>query len=168
MFTGRNYSPQHIYVWLSYIWIAPAVTIALYLGAELMVPEKKKIIVGIYAVLGIIFEILLFSMPYEVFTFGDPAPGDLTDSGFNRLNPAYWLIVLFLLSLLIFLAIGFAIKAKQATGELRKKFLYLSIGFLIFFICGVADGLFLPGIYLAAWRGAMMTFALFMYLGLKT
>ena len=168
MLIGNNLNPVHLYVWLSYVWIAPTLVIAMYLGAELMMPDKKWIIVAIYAVLGVIFEILLFSMPYQSFTFGDQADGNLTDSGFQRAFPSYWLIVLFLLSLLIFLVFGFAIKAKQATGELRKKFMYLSIAFLIFFICGVADGLFLPGIYLAVWRGAMMTFSLFMYLGLKT
>lgn len=166
--TGKNLNPEEIYGLLSYMWIAPAVIIGFYMGAELMVPEKKKIIVGIYAVLGIIFEILLWTMTEEVFDFQPHGEGDLIDSGFNRTFLAYWLIVFFLISVLIFLVIGFAIKAKQATGLLRKKFTYLSFGFGIFFFCGLADSLFLPGLYLGIWRGIMMTFAFWMYLGLKT
>ena len=168
LLTGNNYNPEYLYGWICYMWIAPGVVVSFYLGAELMVPEKKKIIVGIYGILGIIFEILLFGFVNQTFIFKPHGEGDLTDSGFNWGFPAAWLIGVFLASLLIFLVIGFAIKAKQATGELRKKFSFLSLGFLIFFICGMADALFIPGIYLAVWRGAMMTFAIWMYLGLKT
>lgn len=168
--TGNNLSPQHIYGWLSYISIAPAVTIGFYIGAELMLPTKKKIITIIYAILGIFFEILILTMPIGtngVFQFQNIQEGDLIDSGLNRANPAFWILVLFLISLLIFLVIGFAIKAIQSTGELRKKFAYLSMGFATFFICGMADSLFLMGIYLAIWRAAMMTSPMWMYLGLK-
>lgn len=168
LLTGTNLSPVYLYGILSYMWIAPGVITAFYLGAELMVPEKKKIIVGFYAILGVIFEILLFTSPLDVFVFNEIQSGDLIDSGFNRASPAYWLIIFFLISILIFLAIGFAIKAKQATGELRKKFTYLSLGWFIFFVVGVFDSLMLPGIYLVAWRLVMCTFALWNYLGLKT
>ena len=153
------------------MWIAPAVITSFYLGAELMIPEKKKLIVIIYAILGTIFEILIWTMPVGatgVFTFTVRAEGDLIDAGFNRANPAFWLIAIFLISVLVFLVIGFGIKAKQATGELRKKFAFLSLATGIFFICGLFDSLFMPGIYLVAWRSVMMTFALWMYLGLKT
>ncbi|MBD3254369.1 MAG: hypothetical protein GF383_04710 [Candidatus Lokiarchaeota archaeon] len=171
LITGNNLQPEYLYGWLSYMWVAPAVFTAFYLGAELMVPEKKKVIVGIYGAIGLIFEILLFTMPIGeagVFVFNPHGPGDLIDSGFNRLNLAFWLIAFFLVSIFIFLSLGFAIKARQATGMIRKKFSYLSIGFTIFFICGLFDALFLPGLYLGIWRAVMMTFALWMYLGLKT
>ena len=75
---------------------------------------------------------------------------------------------MFLVAALIFLAIGFLIKAKQATGELRKKFTYLSIGFFIFVFCAAFDSIFPPDIAIGFARAIMMTFALWMYLGLKT
>ena len=171
MLTGENLSPTYLYGWLSYMWITPAVIVAFYLGAELMVPEKKKIIVIFYGILGIIFEILLFSSPTLVFTTDSlmtPESGMLIDTSFNRGWYAFYIIAFFLLSILVFLVIGFAIKAKQATGELRKKFLFLFVGFLIFLICGIFDSLTSPEVYLVIWRGAMVTFALWMYLGLKT
>jgi hypothetical protein len=169
--TGNNIAPEYLYGWISYMWIAPAVVVAFYLGAELMVPNKKKIITGIYAILGVVFEIFLWAMPIGtngVFVFNPHGEGDLIDSGFNRLNPAFWLIAFFLLSVFVFLIIGMAIKAKQTTGDLRKKFLLIFFAYTIFFVCGIADSLFMPGLYLGIWRGVMVTYPILMYFGLKT
>jgi len=166
--TGHNMSPQIVYGWLSYMMIAPATTCGFYLGSELMIPAKKKIITIFYLILGIIFEILIWTMPLDVFIFNEIQEGDLIDSGLNRLSPAFWLIIFFMISVLVFLIIGFAIKAIQATGDLRKKFAFLSLGFTMFFICGTTDSLFLIGIFLAIWRIGMVTSPMWMYLGLKT
>ncbi len=173
--TGKNISPMHVYAYLSYMWVAPAIIIGMYLGAELITPEKKKILVIIFAILGIIFEILLFNDTARAFTFTLNNPGqDTIDSSFNRqhelygVNPTYLLIIIFLISTLIFTGIGFAIKAKQATGELRKKFTFLSMGFTIFVVCGALDSIIPTGIAIGFTRALMTTFALWMYLGLKT
>jgi len=169
IFTGKNISPIFVYGWLSYVWVAPAIVIAMYLGTELLVPEKKKIIITIYAILGIIFELFIFLDIPGSFTFTLNNPGqDTIDSSFNRGSPAYFLIIFFLISALIFMGIGFAVKAKQATGEIRKKFTYLSIGFTIFVICGAIDSILPLGVAIGVSRAVMMSFALFMYLGLKT
>jgi len=179
LLTGNNLNPTYIYGWLSYMWVFPAIVTGFYIGAELMVPDKKKVIVGIYTVIGIIFEFFIFTMPVTgvsifgiqfepVFVINPPVEGDLIDSGFNRASPAYWIILFLQISSLIFLAIGFAIKAKQATGELRKKFAFLSCASFIFFICGLFDALTIPGPYLVIWRATMMSYSFFMYLGLKT
>ena len=171
LITGNNLSPEYLYGWLSYMWIAPATIAGFYLGGELMVPKKKFLLVGIYTVIGIIFEILLFTMPIGptgAFQFNEHGEGDLIDAGFNRINPTFWIILFLQMSVIVFLVFGFAIKAKQATGELRKKFSFLSLGFLIFILCGIFDSLIMPGVYLVIWRGLMMTYAIWMYLGLKT
>ena len=176
---GKNLSPLYLYSWLSYIWILPAVVTGYYIGGELMMPDKKKIIVGIYGVIGVIFEILIFIAPITVvsifgirfepvFIINPPTGGDLIDSAFNSDSLAYWIIIFFQFSIIIFLTIGYAIKAKQTMGELRKRFSYLSIGSLLFFICGLFDSTFPPGPYLAVWRGLMMTYSVWFYLGLKT
>ena len=171
LLTGNNLNPTYLYGWLSYIWVWPAVCISFYLGGELIFPKWKKTIVIVYAILGIIFEYFLLSNPYTAFTAESlirPEPGNLIDTSFSRATPAYYLILLFMLSVFIFLVIGFAIKAIQSTGALRKKFLYLSLGWIVFIICGLFDSLTHPEVYLIIWRGAMMAFAPLMYLGLKT
>lgn len=169
IFTGKNLSPIYLYGWLSYVWVAPGTIVALYLGSELMVPEKKKIIVGIYTIIGIIFELLIFLDVAGTFTFILNNPGqDTIDASFNRNSFAYWIVLFLLITVFIFEGIGFAIKAKQATGEIRKKFTYLSLAFIVFVICGALDSILPPGIAIGLVRIIMMTFALWMYLGLKT
>jgi hypothetical protein len=167
--TGKNISPIYVYGWLSYVWVAPAIIVAMYLGSELMVPEKKKIIIVFYAILGIIFELFIFLDVSGTFTFTLNNPGqDTIDSSFNRTSPTYWIIIFFLISTFIFMGIGFAIKAKQATGEIRRKFTYLSIGFIVFVICGAIDSILPLGVAIGFSRAVMMSFSLWMYLGLKT
>ena len=169
MVTGKNIHPIQVYGWLSYVWVAPAIIVAMYLGSELLVPEKKKIIIAIYAILGIIFELLIFLDVHGTFTFTLNNPGqDTIDSSFNRTSLTYWLIIFFLISTFIFMGIGFAIKAKQATGEIRKKFTFLSLGFIVFVVCGAIDSILPLGVAIGFSRAIMMTFALWMYLGLKT
>lgn len=167
--TGKNITPIYVYMWLSYLWVAPAIVIGMYLGSELLAPEKKKAIVIFYAILGVIFELYLFLDWTNVFTWTLNNPGqDTIDSSFQRTSPAYWIIMFFLISTFIFEGIGFAIKAKQATGEIRKRFRYLSIGFIVFVVCGAIDSIIPPGIAIGFSRAVMMTFALWMFLGLKT
>jgi len=166
---GKNLEPIYIYGWLSYIWVAPAICVSMYLGSELIFPEKKKLIIGVHAVLGIIFEIFVLFDVSGTFTFTLNRPGqDTIDASFNRTSIAYLLVAVFLVSTLIFLGFGFAIKAKQATGEIRRKFTYLSVGFIVFVICGALDSILSLGVAIGLVRIVMMTFALWMYLGLKT
>ena len=124
---------------------------------------------AIYAILGIVFELFIFLDVPGSFTFTLNNPGqDTIDSSFNRTSPTYFLIIFFLISVLIFMGIGFMVKAKQATGEIRKKFTYLSIGFIVFVVCGAVDSILPLGVAIGVSRAVMMSFALFMYLGLKT
>jgi hypothetical protein len=76
--TGKNIEPIYIYGYLSYVWVAPAIIVALYLGSELIVPQKKKIIVGVYAFLGIVFELFLFLDTANAFIFTLDNPGQDT------------------------------------------------------------------------------------------
>ena len=148
--TGKNINPPYIYALLCYMWVAPAVITAFYLAAELVMPEKKKIIVGIYTILGIIFELFLFLDMSNSFTLKLPDnQGDnIIDFSFNRMHPTFILVAFFLISVLILLGIGFAIKAKQSTGDLRKKFVFLSAGWVMFASTGALDSLTSPGIWL--------------------
>lgn len=181
LFIGEHL-PGEVYGWLSYIWVVPGITLAMYIGGELLVPDKKKIIVSVYIVLGIVFLLWMFIFPngnvgkdiglFEptalgTFEWVEPETGELVNTDFPT-SPAYILIIIFLLSVLVFDSIGFAIKAKQSTGALRTKFLYLSIGFGIFFVCGALDSVFPVAFYTGIVRGVMATFAIWTYLGLKT
>jgi len=172
LITDKNISPVVVYVFLSYTSVAPALFFSMYLGGELMIPKYKWVLVGIFLVLGGIFEFFLWTQPNpgESFEFIEPHPlvGGIIDAGFNRGHPTYLMVIVMLVGALVFLGIGMAVKAKQATGTLRKKFTYLSIGFFIFVLCAALDSILTLPIVIGAVRVVMATFALWMYLGLKT
>lgn len=170
LITGQNLDNSFgLYGILSYMWIAPALVLAMYIGADLIVPKHKKIIVGIYLILALIFEYFLFTQTMSSFEFlFPPSQGeDLIDSSFVMGSVTFLLIAIFLLSVLIFNGLGFLQKALRSTGELRKKFSSLSFGFILFTICGAFDSLVAPGIALALVRIGMVSSTWFMYRGLK-
>jgi hypothetical protein len=172
LFTGENLHPPEVYAILSYMWVAPALIFALYLGGELLWPNGKWILVGIYIGLGIMFEGFLWLDTKNSFAeLGVPVGEEgklLINAAFDRTHFTFILVAVFLITALIFLGIGFLIKAKQSTGLLRRKFVFLSIGFIVFVACGALDSIveIVPVIGLI--RLVMMTFALWLYLGLKT
>ncbi|MHA1884981.1 MAG: hypothetical protein ACW96S_08015 [Promethearchaeota archaeon] len=160
-----------IYVLLSYLWVAPALLFAIYLGGELMMPKRKWILFVIYAILGVAFEYFLWFDTNNSFDQPITAaiPGEtIIDASFNTAHPTFLLVAVFLVSALVLLGIGFAIKAKQCTGMLRKKFIYLSVGFIIFVLSGAFDAIIPVVLIIGIVRVVMAFFALFMYLGLKT
>lgn len=166
LFTGNNLDNRFgLHGILAYMWVAPAVIVAMNIGAEIMFPEKKKIIIIIYAVLGIIFELFLFLDTNNAFTFA--LNEDVIDSSFNRTHPTFFFIAFFLATVFVFIGIGFLIKSRQASGEIRKKFAYISLGFILFVICGALDSLVAPGIFLIIIRIGMISYAWLVYLGLK-
>jgi len=170
MTTGNNINPKEIYGYLSYMWVAPAIIVGMYLGGELIFPKLKWHIVIGFAILGVIFELFLFldtANTFEKLAAAHPGE-DLIDAQFNRASPTFILIAIFLLSTLIFLSIGFLIKAKQSTGELRRKFLLLFTSIIVFVIAGALDSLIPPGVAIGIIRAVGSTSALWMYLGLKT
>lgn len=168
LITGKNLTPIYLYALLSYMWIGPALIFAMYLGAELNLPEKKWSIVGFYMVLAIIFELFLWFDTTNAFHFTLNNPGqDVIDCHFKRTHVNYYLIILMLISAAIFLVLGFLIKAIKSSGIIRKKFTFLSIGYAIFLITGAFESLFSPGIVLFIVRSTMMSYSLLNYLGIR-
>ncbi|MFX1568413.1 MAG: hypothetical protein ACFFCV_08600 [Promethearchaeota archaeon] len=169
LITDNNISPATTYVFLSYAWVGPALFFAMYLGGELMIPKYKWILVGAFVVLGGIFEFFLWTQPIQSFDYIEVRyPNGIIDASFNNSHPTYLMVLIMLISSLIFLGIGMAVKAKQSTGLLRKKFTYLSIGFIIFVACAALDSILELPLTIGIVRVVMATFAIWMYLGLKT
>ncbi len=155
---------------LSYVWFAPVVILALYIGAELLIPKKKWYLMVIIIIICIIFDILFFTDPTGTFNFVvDPlSPVKLLiDYNVNMFTPAGIIMAILLLMILIVLGFGFLIKSFQSTGVLRRKFLFLSLGAICFCIFGLLEGLTVPGPMVIIVRiGYLISFWL-MYYGLK-
>ena len=76
-----NITPIWVYSILSYLWVAPALLFSMWLGGELIVPKRKWILVGIFVVLGIVFEYFLWFQINDSFTWTLGTPGeDLIDA----------------------------------------------------------------------------------------
>ncbi|MHA2430323.1 MAG: hypothetical protein ACXACC_04725 [Promethearchaeota archaeon] len=168
LINDTNIDP-YIYPLLSYMWAAPGITLGMYIGGELLIPKKKWILVGIFLIISIAYEYFLFSSPQLSFNFDIPAPGaDIIDTSSNYGYPTAYFLVVFILSILIFNGVGFLVKAKQATGVLRKKFLYLSTGFIVFAIIVAFDSVFPPMIAVFIVRFGIIVSSILIYLGIKT
>lgn len=173
LFTGNNIEPLGLYGILSYMWVAPALILSMYLGGVLLVPKAKWYIAVIYAILGIIFEFILFydylfwesKVIFELIN--DPLGKDIIDTTFNKGSLAFILIAIFILSTLLFDGIGTLRKSFQLSGELKKKFLYLAIGFFLFTIAAVMDALLEPGPLLFIARFGFIADNFFLYAGIK-
>lgn len=171
LLTGTNVDNSTGFIGIiNWMWFPGVVLFAMYLGAELLIPEKKKLVMIAYLILGIVFELLLFFDTANSITYTYPtvAGEDLINDNMIEDSIMFYLTLFFLLSIIVFLGFGFLIKAIQTKGDIRKNFLYLSIGALVYTIGGIMDGLFSPGIILILIRSAMIGSSALFYLGLRT
>jgi hypothetical protein len=154
---------------ISYIWLAPAVVTAIYIGGELLVPKAKWYFVVIFIILSMVFYIIIFMDPFGSFNFNPPSvQGEgLIDYNLNTFSLAGILMGLFLILIIILLGIGFLIKSIQSTGILRRKFFLLSMGALCFCIFGLLEGLIVPGFTVIFVRIGYLSSFWFMYYGLR-
>ena len=174
LITGDNLDPVWLYGLLSYTWTAPITIFGLYIGASLLTPKKKILIILIYIALSIVFEIIVFyfslTNPEVIYRLPetDPMGTTLLNTSMNPRSIAFILMLIFLISGLIFNGIGFLIKSRGTSGAIKKKFLFLSFGWILFIICGALDGLFDPGFYTFFIRIGIAGSIVLMYLGVKS
>ena len=155
---------------LSYIWIAPFIIIAIYIGSELIFPEKKWYITIGFTILMIIFEVLIFLDPVGSFNFVPPKGGSgtaLIDYNVKLTSPAGILMIIFIVSTILFLGVMTLFRAIQSTGDLRKKFLLLAIGMFLYAIFGFMESLTELGFLLIPVRIGYISGPIFMYFALK-
>ncbi|TXT63467.1 MAG: conserved membrane protein of unknown function [Promethearchaeota archaeon] len=171
LLTGTNI-PENIkflYVYASYIWVAPAILLALTIGAEMIAPQRKKAILIFIGITSALFEIGVIVFPYLSYTFPDPHPtgGELIDTSLNFAFFTFYALFIIILTIIIFNGVGSFLKAKDSTGILKRKFIYLGLAFIVFPAAAVFDTLIPPGAFLSIVRMLIIVSAVFLYLGLK-
>ena len=154
---------------INWMWFPGVAIFGMFFGAELIIPKKKWSIFVIYLILGIIFDVMLFLDPSSALIYTYPVnPGeDLINDSLVLESVVSILALIFLISILILDGFGFLRKGIQATGTIRRRFYYLSLGAFLYIAGGILDGLFDPGISLIFIRAAMIISALLFYLGVK-
>ena len=160
-----------LYGILSYMWVLPASTFALYLGSKLLFPTKKPVyltLTVIYIGIGILFEIILFMTTADVFDFTIPSPlgSAIIEANFKR-GIAYLLIALNLIGVAIINGGGSIIAAIKGTGIVRRKFIYLAVTWFLFVGVAIFDAYLHPDIFLFIVRMGMVIEVLLLYLALK-
>ncbi|MFX1325485.1 MAG: hypothetical protein ACFE8N_11040 [Promethearchaeota archaeon] len=168
LITNNNIPNPNGWFGIFYLMWSPLVFLfSLYIGAEILTPKKKKFFILIFLVLGIIYELYIFINPMDSFTFIYPLPGEgLIDTEFTPFRLPFILNYFFLLSALIFCGFGYLIKAVRSEGIIRKKFLQLSLGYILF-IGFPFFVFFVEGIYTYFIRLGMVSGFFFFYFGLK-
>ncbi|TFF87384.1 MAG: hypothetical protein EU549_04835, partial [Promethearchaeota archaeon] len=160
------YDIRVLYVYASYVWVAPAIFLATIIGAELIAPDKKKYILGFILIVSIVFEIGVIAFPLLSYDYPEPYPTgqNLIDTSLNYGFFTFYALLIIIVTIVLFNGIGAILKARDSSGILRKKFLFLSLGFILFPIAAVFDTLIPPGPFLPIVRLLVILSAILLYL----
>jgi len=144
------------------------VLIGFYIAAEILVPKKKIIIMIIYAILCVIFELSIFLDTLGNITFIEPAiPGEeLIDDSLTIGSPASLIGIIFTLTGFLFNGFGLFLKSVRSSGVVGKKYKQLAIGYLILNLSAFLDFLGIREIVVIV-RVASLISVWFFYLGLR-
>ena len=178
LFTGTNISyyqniPLEMLFFsgnlISWMWAPLFCIFAMYIGAELLIPEKKWYIISIYVFLGVIYEFFIFLDPQGSFTLVlPPTPGEKLIEGYFRFGaPAFFLEIIFWGSVTFFLGFAFLFKGIQSTGVIRKKYLFLAIGDFLSSGFSSFETFSDPGILIVFFRIVIIMGFYLKYLGIK-
>ena len=170
LLTGRNMDNSYgLKGILGYIWVPFTFIMSLYIGAEVLIPEKKRYFLALFLILGVFFELFLFLDPLGSFEITYPAtPGeDIIDENLSFNSPAGIIFAILFISYIIFWGIGFLYKGFQSTGILKKKFILMSIGAFLFMAFAIFDTSLPHGIFTVIVRIGILISYWIMYLGIR-
>ena len=170
LITGKNMNNAYGLIGLlSYIWLPPAAFLMMYIGVELLMPEKKRYFFLLYSILSVLYYIFLFSDPMSTFTFTYPKTSgeDLIDYSINFFSPAGIIMAIFMLIMLIFNGFGFLIKSIKLEGVMKKKFLLFSIAVFLYFGFSIFEGYTYAGVAFVFVRMGVMSSWILWYFSLR-
>ena len=123
---------------LSYTLQPITILAAIFLGFEIFNPQKQKLVVGIFIILGIVFLIALFGWPEEFITEVTPESGELLDVSLGSIAMVYSIVNL--LSSPIIISTGFArLRKRVSDPEAIRRAKYLVRGWLVFSIAAILE-----------------------------
>ncbi|TXT60023.1 MAG: membrane protein of unknown function [Promethearchaeota archaeon] len=157
-----------IFTWM---WVPPTTIMAMFVAFKLLQPNEKKlqiVVISSFIILGVIFEIIIFSNPLSVFNGLYPLPGEgFYDDQLKLESPATLIISLLMIIVLIYCGFGYLYKSFKSEGIIRKKYLFLSLVVIFYVVGGIVDGLTTRGVELLFVRFGIMISFWFWYWSLK-
>ncbi|TFF96001.1 MAG: hypothetical protein EU544_01600 [Promethearchaeota archaeon] len=167
--TGDNLPNEKVYGVLTFMWVSPLLVVTMFVGGDLMLTKKNKhILVGISTIIGVIFEIFLFTdTDAAIKNYPDPKGRELYDASIVIGHPTSYLILIGLAFLFTFVVIGGYRQGLQTTGILRKRFFYMATAIFLFIPIAIIDAFYEPVLIVLGMRLLMVFVASLMYLSLK-
>jgi len=167
--TGNNLPNEKVYGVLTFMWVSPLLVVTMFVGGDLMLTKKNKhILVGISTIIGVIFEIFLFTdTDAAIKNCPDPKGRELYDASIVIGHPTSYLILIGLGFLFTFVVIGGYRQGLQTTGILRKRFFYMATAIFLFIPIAIIDAFYEPVLIVLGMRLLMVFVASLMYLSLK-
>ena len=148
----------------------PVLISFIYVGITLLLKEKRRYMLWIYLILLTIYEVSFIFNYASVTAFDIPSiPGEnliFIQIVFN--TPQFIILAITFGTILIFNGFGFFYKSIQSEGVIKKKFMMLSLAFLMFFGAGIFETLFEPGFYLLFTRTIFESTAFFVYFAIMS
>ena len=152
------------------IWpfVPIAFIIGFYVSAEILVPKKKILLVIIYVIICVIFELSIFLDTLGNITFIEPTiPGEeLIDDSLTIGSPASLIGIIFTLTGFFFNGFGLLFKGVRSSGVVGRKYKQLAIGYLILNLSALLDFIGIAEILVIV-RVASLISVWFFYLGLR-
>ena len=158
----------NIYFYLSMarsVIAEPVLISFIYVGTTLLLKERRKYMLWIYLVLLAFYEVsFLFNFESFALFINPPIPGsDLIFIQIDIITPQFIILAISFGTILIFNGFGFFYKGIHSEGVIKKKFIMLSLAFVMFFGAGLFETLFEPGFYLLFTRTIFESTAFFVY-----
>ena len=139
LITGEGLSIR-TYFFATLFWMAITSFFWMWTMTELLIKDKKRIILLLYGIIGIIYEIFLvyslFDNPSNLGTLNNPP----LDSEYQGIVMLYILFALSCVSISLFIFIWKSLKLDDKEIRLKSKFLL--IGLISYIIGSLADGMF--------------------------
>ncbi|MFX0100440.1 MAG: hypothetical protein ACFFCS_12780 [Candidatus Hodarchaeota archaeon] len=166
---GSNY---YFYGILSWCWAPLVPTLSMMICGELILPKKKKAISLTYFILSVLFTLFLVLDPKNVIyvEFPSVTGESLVTLSLNDFSISGILLYVFMLSGIIFCGFGYLYKSLNSEGVIKKKFMLLSTGYLIFSLFPLIGSLldiFMGSSNYFISRFGMVTGIFLFYFGLK-
>ena len=170
LITGRNMENKHgEFNIISFFWAAPMAIISLYIFTELVVSEKKrKPILIIFSVSAVIYSLLIFLDPINSFNTNLPGkPGEVLLQSNIVIGSPLSYFTLFGILVCIMCALGYFRVSIKSKGIIRKKYFYLSLGYLLWITAAILESFFVSGVFIIFVRIMFTSSTVLWYSGLR-
>ncbi|TXT58422.1 MAG: putative Histidine kinase [Promethearchaeota archaeon] len=149
-------------------WLAIALVFAMYVSSELLFPKYKNIFTVVYIFIGIVYEFFLIFDTFSSLGFTTPPNGqELINFYVNFYSPLGFIVILYYISLFIFMGLGFLYRGTKSKGIIRKKFVLLGIAELIFLPTSILELMPISTSYFLISRPVLIIVPILIYLAFK-